>query len=356
MTDSWANIIGNYINLGGNPIRVALGHVSYLYILKQIDIHLENSLDDNEWFKCYETLHMALNPKKKIKDDENSKGYTYIGDRIVIKKDADGKSIKDEKGNIIKETEKDVELPVKKYVNITVPYRTGLAFLLQKYVHECVSCFNDGNHMFKGKEYVLEQVYKYAQSNIPNPVFPAIIRAVDTFKVELIIDYDYEEFSQFLYDKCKGYFKGKEDQVPQEQLRLIVTTFIKFIKMVSIYVADLIYEKHQVVNNDMLFGVLRIINSNIFQYDASFTESLFVSMKKYIEFQRPTNEETESPDGETKSKKTPRAKKDPNEPPKPRTKRDSTKKPTKKKDSIPISTDTKSEDVDVEDWSNTVDM
>lgn len=294
MAGNWTDVIGNYTNINGNYIRTEIGHVTYLNILKKIDLHLENSLNDNENFKGYENLYMALHPKKKTKSEKGDKKekseksdsqYTYMGQKttIVTKTNEKGEEVKEK---VVEEC----ELPVKKYPNITFHYRTGMAFIFQKYVHECVSCFNAEKNKFRDKDEVLTQVCKYSQSNISNPVAPAVVRAADMFKIDQIIDADYNEFSIHLFEKCKMYFKGKEDQVPQEQLRTIINAFVRFVKIISVYIADLIYEKRQTINDNILFGILRLINSNIYQYDAGFSESLFELMKSYIEIQRPKNE------------------------------------------------------------------
>lgn len=364
MANTWNDIIGNYSY--GTVVKNGLGKIAYMNILKKIEIHLANSITEKPEFKQFETLAMVKETNKEKKEQMRK----YIGDKEVEEKvEMDEESVNPETGEIEinkvtvtqKVIKKNQELVVKKCANVTFEYKTGLMFLLLKYIHECVECYTENNYAFHDSDQVLEQILKFSQSHIANPIVPAIIRASEIFKVELTNPEDFDGIIDTLVGKSKLYFKNKNEISPTKQINVIIEAFVRFLKVLSIYAADLIYEKKQAVNLCLLFGMLRITNTHIAQYDCSFTEELFEFMKNYINQERKTStvSETEDENGTSdksettaaKPKKTtkPRAapKKEKSE--KPKTNK-STKKTTSKttKETV-VKKEIGSEDLDIEE-------
>lgn len=277
MTDQWTELIGDFKVLIANPIKMLLGKSLYLTILKHKDNLCEESNRDVDPFYMYETLQMALNPRKK---DEVK--YTYRGDRTTV----------DKKTKITK-VEKDIDIPMKKFANITGEVKTGLAFLLNKYINECYSCYVDNKKSFVDESQVLTQVCNYAELKCTLPIAPTIIRCTEALDIESLVEGNYANCLKLLLEKLRTYFKGKEDKVPEKQLGTLVDAFIKFMKIIAIYMTDLLYEKRQAVNGVFFYGILRQINSAMRQHGCHIDEELLDNLKEYIDANKPKKETTD---------------------------------------------------------------
>lgn len=283
MSDQWKEIIGDFKTISSNAMKNILGRSMYLTILKHKDNLNEESNKDIDQFYMYETLHMALNPKKK----EETK-YTYKGDKTTIDRKTKEKKV-----------EKNVDLPMKKFANITGEVKNGLTFLLNKYINECYLCYIDGKRTFPDESQVLSHICNYSESQCSQPIAPIIIKSVDVLDVEELVEGNYANCLKQLVEKLRAYFKDKEDKVPEKQLGTLVDAFIKFMKIIAIYMTDILFEKRQAVNGVFLFGILRQLNSSLKQHGVRMDSELFDNLREYIEINKPKKEST----GKGKKKK-----------------------------------------------------
>jgi len=187
----------------------------------------------------------------------------------------------------VKSTEKNVDLPMKKFANITGEVKNGLAFLLNKFIKECQSCYIDNKRSLLGEDQVLNQICTYATSQVSLPIAPVIIRSAEILDIEALVEGNYANCLKQLAEKIRPLFKDKEDKSPEKQLGTIVDAFIKFMKIVAIYMTDILYEKRQAVNGVFLFGILRQINSQLRQHDCKIEDELFDNLREYIEVNKP---------------------------------------------------------------------
>lgn len=281
MSEQWSEILGDFKTITAPGIVNLLGKSFYQTILKQKDNLLEDANFDvnnpkENRFHMYETLHMALNPKKK--DDKDR--YTYVGDKTTT----DKKTKK-------KKTEKDVVQPVKKFANITGEVKNGLVFILNKYIKECHECYLDNKKTFLDESNVLTQICNYAESHMPMPITPVIVKSADVLDIELLIEGNYANCLKQLVEKLRTYFKDKEEKVPEKQLGTIVDAFIKFMKILAVFMTGILYEKRQAVNGVFLFGILRMMNNLLVPHNCKIEDELFDNLKEYIDAKKPKKDE-----------------------------------------------------------------
>jgi hypothetical protein len=309
----WSANIGKFLQLQAVAFKNDLAKALYLAMLKQKDAITEKCHYDEDPFYMYETLQQALNPRKK---DEPK--YTYAG----VKK------IKDKDTGITMEEEG--QLPMKKFVTITVEAKSILIYLLNAYVKEVKSYYDSHKHTFPEESKLLSELIKYSQSQSADPIIPFIFYASEVSQIDKIIKGGFNSIEKKLVDKMRTYFKDKEDKTPDAKLALVAETFVRFLNMLAVMSADILYEKRQAVNMQFLFGVLRVVSSLVQHHDASLNQDVLNNMKEYVEATKPKKKE-KGEDGEDGEDEEEEEEEDDGEKKKKPAKKTTTKKPPAKK-------------------------
>lgn len=235
----------------------------------------EQEIDDmsKSHFRMYETLTMALHPKKKDAPDR----YTYIGDRT-----------RTEKGNKDKKIhEKGVAIPVKKFANITSELKNALGFLLAKYIKECHDCYHDNGNTFQDESQVLSQIEAYAVSNCSLPIAPFIIRLYDFYDVDKIVEGSFNSLQQTLTTGFRFFFKDSKEVVPEKQLANIVAAYIRFMKTIAVMMTGILFEKRQATSGLFFYGILRQLNYLMKPTNYSIDNELIEYLKNYVDGLKP---------------------------------------------------------------------
>src|ERR1700678_1324087 len=264
MADNWIDIIGNLSTINTQAIKALLGKSFYYTMLKHKDNLLSDSCKDSNPFEMYETLSMVIKPK--IKDEPK---YTYIGTKITV----------DKNNSKIKKIEHGVEIPMKKFSNITGEVKLALSFMLNKYIFECHSYFLDNRNTFITSNNILDKICEYSESHISLPIAPAMIKLSTIIDVEKSVQDSYCNLSTKLQENSKVLFKDSNDEYPKKQLELVVEVYVKFIKIIAIFMTSLLYEKRQAVSGLFLYGILRQINMILKQTNSKIDEELLERMK-----------------------------------------------------------------------------
>lgn len=275
---NWEEVLGNFKNIQGNTTKNTLGRSVYLNIVHTKDAWLDNTNLDNNPFSTYETIVMATTPKKK--DEKNP--FTYKGTKIT----------KDPKTNKPVKLENQ-DLPMKKIVSVTTEAKNGLTILLNMYVRECYEFYKDNKDKFPQDDRVLSKLTEYAETKATeHTVVPAIIRTVDLMDIDKSIETDFAKVRAHLIDKVTPYFKDAEGKTPDTKITIIIDAFVRFLKIVSALMADLIIEKRLSnaplpVNTALLLGTLRQLNRFLRTNNACFENEVFDLVTQYIEASKP---------------------------------------------------------------------
>lgn len=290
MATEWKTIIGDYKVIAGNPVKTLLGKSLYLTVLKHFDSLLDSLEQEEDKFYMYERLSHAVAADKK--SDGTKEKPTYKGVKKV-KKTVDGTEIVvEEEGN----------LALKKFANLTADVKTGLLFLLHKYVHECYTCYVDNKLSFANELEVLKQVSAYSKSHLSMPIAPFIIKISEVIDVESIVEGNFANILKQLCDKLRGLFKNEEDRSPEKQIGVLVDAYIRFLKIIALFTTDFLFESRQAVNEKFLFGILRQFNTIMKQYHTGIDEEFFATMKDYINVNKAADsEKAEKPKSGAKS-------------------------------------------------------
>lgn len=272
----WATSIGNFKTLQAVGIRNQLARTMYLTVVKHKDDLLEAANRDENPMYMYETLSMALAPKGK-----DAQKFTYKGDKTTKDKKT-GKSV----------TQKNVDLPMKKFVTITFEAKAGMAFLLNMFVKECYGCYKSKGYKFGPDDKVLQNVMDYTDSLAPEAIVtPAIIRVGDVMDVDSIVQNNFGNIQTELMNKINPIFKDEEGKSPESKVEILVKAFVKFLKVVSVLMGDLLFEKRAAVNKVFLLGIMRQLNSLIKMYGACFEQEVLDTMAEFIDATKPPAKE-----------------------------------------------------------------
>lgn len=272
MAQQWEDVIGDYKNILTNPVKNLLGKSFYFTMLKHKD-NLNNEVAvDNDPLHMFETLHMALNPKKK-----GEAKYTYRGTKVTVDKTTKAKKV-----------EEDVEMGIKKFANITGDVKNGLTFILNKYIHECITFHN--SRSVKDDNITLQNLCTYVDNNISLPISSVICKIITLYDVEKIVDGNYANCSKQLVEKIRVYFKNDEDQAPEKSLGVLVDAYVKFMKVIAIAMTDTLFERRQAVSKTLFMGILRHFNSLSKQFGVKMEAEFLDNLKEFIEVNKPKKE------------------------------------------------------------------
>lgn len=282
----WSEINGNFSELTKPTMETHFGRWMYFYILKRKDDLVSASgLDENPLIR-YESLHQAMNPKKK---DEAK--YTWHGIEMVPKLDANGDKIK-EKNKLVRE-EQEGDWPIKKYLTVNGDVKGMLVFLLTRFIFEVQQAYEDNGNSFDEGENVLSQVAEYSYEHCDPHLASAIIAATDPKLVDvekLLPDNGFnsdrfkcDSLHKYILDRTLSYFKDKQDSAPHAQVSIIVTQFIKFLKLISFMIAEACWVKKQPVGAPLFLATIRNIFVFIRSEGEEFSGELASWMNEWID-------------------------------------------------------------------------
>jgi hypothetical protein len=272
----WSNIIGNFKNLQSSGTRNVLAKFVYLTVLKVKDDIVDNAnLDDNPFY-MYETLAQALAGKGT---KENPIKNTYKGD----KKTTDKKTKKTT-------VQKNVDIPVKKFVTVTGEASRGLTFLLNMYIKECKDYYDSNKHSFGPDDKLLTKIVEYAESQT-GTIAGAIIRASDAMDANNIVESNFADIKSYLTSKTNAYFKTSENATQDTKIEIVVSAFIRFLKILSIMMGGILYDKRVAVNKPFLNGMIRQLNSFLHMHGTCIEPEVLANMSEYIEATKPAKSE-----------------------------------------------------------------
>lgn len=298
--------IGDFSTLQTVAFKGKLAKAFYVAILREKENIAQKQFLDNDPNFMYETLDMALHPPEK----EEPKP-TYRGIRKIRDKDLDIT------------VEEECDIPLKKFVTVTVEAKTVLIYLLNAYIKEAHAYYKAHKHTFPAEKDLFAALIEYSKKHCGSPVLPFIVRTVEKFRVEHRIQGGYLNIEKAISNGLPAFFKDGEDRTPEAKLNLIIITFVKFISVLAVASASMLFEKRAAINAPFMFGLLRNFSAfcNCDDEKDGLVEDSYVFMRDYVEANKPKKKE-KSEDGEKKKPAKPRAKKS-------KTENDSTSKKTR---------------------------
>lgn len=286
----WKRIIGETKELRSNILRNNMAKAWYLVVLKCIEDIKETSGREIADAHVYETLHMAMNPPP-----EGKKKYTYLGTKKTKDK-ATGKE----------RIEKNVELPVKKYVNIRADFKFGLECVLNMYVKECIAFFQSRNKTLPEDSTLFSDLCDFASQNYNPSISPMIIRLPDVIPADARVSSPYGDVSGDIAKKIKDRFKMSDNRSPRE-LNKLTEAFARFIDCFAIISADLLWEKKTLVNSVFFLQVFRIFHTLMQRQEVDIDSEIFSQLESYMEQNTPrktTTTKAKSEEGEDEEEET----------------------------------------------------
>jgi hypothetical protein len=274
MSDT-SRILGKMVMLQAKKVNNELGRALYFSIVKQKDYLVSHGHFDEDPFHMYETLEQA---KKTSKKGETRP--TYKGDRKVKDNDT---------GIVI--VEENVDVPLKKFTTVTAEAKCILHYLLQAYMTEVKGYYDSHNFTFPEEKALMTELVKYSQLNVANPVTPFIYHSAENFQIDSIMRGTPNDMSSTIKENCKTYFKNKDDYIPDAKLVLVTDTFVRFINVLSVMIADVIFERRQATNLVFIFGLMRILSSLTHAQDAGLNQEVLDNIKEYVKINKPKKEE-----------------------------------------------------------------
>jgi len=292
MTETWSTYVGRFETLRALVFRNDLAKALYLAILAQKDELVSNQHYDTEEqnpLHPYETYDQATHPPKKGQEK-----YTYKGVR-KIKDNATGVTM-DEEGDI----------PLKKFITITIDGKLVLVYLLNAFLKEVKSFYDKNKCMFPEDKALLGAIAEYARLNLDSPVFPLIYKLTNS-KTECS---DYTDITKKIFEKVRPNFKSRDDKIPDGKLKLIINCFCRFMDVFAKISTDRLYYCRQAVNKSFMLGVLGTMFSIVeMSHAEKMPRDVLNLIQEYVQVNMPKKAET-SKDGKEKKKKTPAKKKE----------------------------------------------
>lgn len=285
--------IGDFSTLQTVAFKGKLAKAFYIAILREKENIAQNQFLDNDPNFMYETLDMALHPPEKEVPKPTYRGIRKIKDRDT---------------GIVDEEECDI--PLKKFVTVTVEAKTVLIYLLNAYIKEAHAYYKAHKHTFPADKDLFATLTKYSKEHYGSPVLPFIVRSVEKFRIEHRIQGGYLNIEKAISNGLPAFFKDGEDRTPEAKLNLIIGTFIKFISMLAVASANMLFEKRAAINAPFMFGLLRqfSVYCNCDDEKDGLVEDTYMFMRDYVEANKPKKKE-KSEDDEKKKLAKPHIKK-----------------------------------------------
>jgi len=262
----WNDIVGDFPNLKSTTMENKLGQWVYFYILCRKDAILDgNDFDepDQNPHLGFETLHQALNPKKK------EEKYTWHGTKEVAKKDSKdgkGKSLKNKDGKIVKEKITQ-DWPVSKFVTINGDTKKLFGFVLNRYFREIQMMYNNSKKRLPPDETVLSEVLDYSTRSCAHSIAAMVIKSAALIDINRLLpdngfvsDKFKSSLHQYIKDKAVDYFKHEgADCAPLSQLDILTLQYVKFVKLMCVLMTNTLYHKRGTVAAPLFFSTLRTV-------------------------------------------------------------------------------------------------
>lgn len=281
MTD-WSATIGDMPKLQAYVLDTHIGRWMTFWITKLKDDAVAASSDETT-YQEFTTLEQLLNPRKK--DEEK---YTWNGTCKVAKKGEDGKSLKVDDKIVYEDVTGDH--PVKNFIAVGTPIKRAFVFLLSRFFFEAHNAYVENNNSLGTEEDVLRLVRDHSLNSESPAVAAMIINAVDNkFPIDLLLndnDFQSDKFKpEALFNAIKSrvveYFKNK-NTTPSSHIGILVTTFIRFMKLFAVLSANSLYEKKTAMTMAFFNTQMRTVYSLVYQEGLAFNPELMSDIDSFI--------------------------------------------------------------------------
>jgi hypothetical protein len=297
------NFMGNYETLQKPVCANKIGAAMYFAILQQREKLEAESDDELDRYFEYLNLTEELNPKSKPKkskkkkdDDEETEeadedededeeedklaySYTYIAKLPV--KGADKKAT----GEFYESEEKK-----KKFVSMPAPVKQILQYVLNCLVHECYKYYEENGKSFPADESnILSEVAKYAQKHCEDAISPFVFEVADLYgDVSEILDDETKKGTGVLRSWMDTEFKkifqiGKSKKPMSTQLIRIQDSYINFLKALSVFMTDHLWENRTAINIGKILGTFRQISRLVAKNGGECPPVFYEYAKMYVE-------------------------------------------------------------------------
>lgn len=279
---SLETVIGSFPKLTNVSVDNNVGKWVQFWITKLKDDYAEAN-ETGSRFLQYETLDQALNPTKK--DDPK---HTWHGVQKVAKKDADGKSVKEGKSVVYEEIEND--WPVKKFATVTSDVKRHFTFLLNRFFFEANNCYVANDNTFGTDAEVLNNVCQHSLES-ESPSFAALVIKVAQGRIDADAQLNDNQFSSEKYkgDNLHGYIKSRavdyfknNNTAPSSQIGVLVTQFLKFLKVYSILITDVLLVKREAITSKLSQVILKHLFTLTLADGVEFSAELFDRMNDFV--------------------------------------------------------------------------
>ena len=289
----WKTEIGDFPKLQAVSVANAIGQRMNFWMTSLKDDFCKDLETPNE-FTQYRTIEQLLNPPTTTEEGEDGKTkekkekLTWHGVRNVAKKDADGKSLKDEDGKVIHENVEG-DWPMSNFSTVPSPVKRAAVYLANRYFHEALEAFTENGNTF-GND-ALKVVSEYSTTS-KTPSIAAMIIAVAAKgeNMSAMINDDncsndkhkMDDVNNKIVNIVTDYFKVN-NKSPQLQLRALTDTFVKFLRVLSVFSANSLYENHKAINMTFFKVQLRNAFSMVYADGLVLTPEFIEKLDNYIE-------------------------------------------------------------------------
>jgi len=279
---SLETVIGNFPKLSNPSVDNNIGRWVQFWIIKLKDNYVEATEGETR-FQQYETLEQAMNPVKK---DEPK--YTWHGVQKVPQKGDDKKPIKDGKSIVYEDVEGD--WPVKKYATVTSDVKRHVTFLFNRFFFEAHNFYASNDNSFGTDAEVLKNVSQHSLDS-ESPSLAAFIIKVAQGPIDADAQLNDNGINSDKYkgDSLHGYLKGRvvdyfknNNTAPSSQIGILVTQFLKFLKVYSILIADILLVKREAITAKLSHVVLKHLFTMTLSSGIEFSAELFDRMNDFV--------------------------------------------------------------------------
>lgn len=290
---NWTTEIGNFPKLQAAAIANAIGNRMNYWMTSIKDDMCKDMEQPNEYTQ-YRTVEQLLNPPTTTEETEDGKTkekkdkLTWHGVRTIAKKGADNKSLKDEEGNVVYE-EVEGDWPMSNFSTVTTPTKRALVYLLNRFMFEAQNAFHENGDSFGNDALKVVSDHSVAGES---PSIAAMIIAVAA-KCETMCNiinddncsddkHKSDDVNNKINNAVTEYFKVGS-KAPSTQLKVLVDTFVKFLRVLSVFSVNSLFEAHKAINMTFLKVQLRNAFSLVQTADMAITPEFMEKLDSYIE-------------------------------------------------------------------------
>lgn len=289
---------GNYESLKKTAVPTKIASAFYFSILQHRQ-NLEQEIgEDEERFPEHLNFEEELNPiskpkkkapRKKTDDDSADEEpeedpeeeedplayeYTYYGVGKV--KGPDGKMV-------------EVTGPwkKKKFLSMSTQVKHALHYILQCMVHECKQ-FYDSKGRFPDED-LISEIKEFANSDCVDAIFPFVVE-VSSLELGRLLEEEPPEkgvgaLRKHLETEFKKIFESTSgtSKPNSKPLLSLIECFVNFIKVLSVFVMEYMWENKTAFNLKGFTGTLRQLSRIVTPSGGSCPQTFYQSMNMYIE-------------------------------------------------------------------------